>query len=117
MRRAKRLGIEEFVVLFSMKSNGDFSEDTILRAVLKNSMDKMEKVIESSLRSGDVAAKCSDTQYVVLLPDCNEESAKKVAERIVGKFKENCKYSRIELKYDLKLLETEAWLPKYNVAI
>ena len=117
MRRVKRLGISEYVVLFTMNTKGDFKEDTILRAMLKNAMDKMEGVIESSLRSGDVAAKCSDTQFVVLLPDCDKEAAEKVALRITNKFLEVCKYSRVSLSHDLKLLDTEKWLPNYNVAI
>ena len=54
--------------------------------LLNNAMDHLEGAIRLSLRKGDVAARFSAAQYVVLLPTVTFESGSKVLERIVNRF-------------------------------
>ena len=100
-RRIGRLGIAEYVLLLTVgPKNGS--------RVLSNStgvecgMETVHKLLGESLRAGDVAAKYSFNQYIVLLPACNYEAAKMVAERLKEKFRKEIGKKRIELWYDLK---------------
>lgn len=60
------------------------------------------------LRVGDVAAKYSDTQYIVLLSKCDYDVAPLVADRIVRKFKKIFSVSEeINIKYDIEPVSAE----------
>ena len=63
-------------------------------------MGNLEDAIRSSLRRGDSAARCSATQYVILLPRANYENSCMVCERILRAY--NQKYARmdVEVRYE-----------------
>ncbi|MEG0168343.1 MAG: hypothetical protein RR709_10815, partial [Ruthenibacterium sp.] len=54
--------------------------------VLSASMDQLLTVLTESLRRGDVIAKYSGAQYVLMLPSANMENSTMVLERIVATF-------------------------------
>ena len=59
-----------------------------------------EEIIRRYLRIGDVCAKYSDTQFVVLLSRVNAPIANDVANRIVNKLLEyDDNYARLEMSY------------------
>ena len=64
----------------------DFNSGIPDSKLLNNAMDHLEGAIRLSLRKGDVAARFSAAQYVVLLPTVTFESGSKVLERIVKRF-------------------------------
>ena len=64
----------------------DFNSGIPDSKLLNNAMDHLEGAIRLSLRKGDVAARFSAAQYVVLLPTVTFESGSKVLERIVNRF-------------------------------
>lgn len=49
---------------------------------LEKSMENLEEVIRTSLRRGDSAAKCTSSQYVIMLPSANYENSCMVCDRI-----------------------------------
>lgn len=85
------------VVLFSLSSsNGEVvSSDNDDIAVLG-------QAVQNSLRRGDVAARCGDAQWVVILMDANAENGDKVAERIRSIFNKTKKNSSVELTYEME---------------
>ena len=85
------------VVLFSLSSsNGEVvSSDNDDIAVLG-------QAVQNSLRRGDVAARCGDAQWVVILMDANAENGDKVAERIRSIFNKAKKNSSVELTYEME---------------
>lgn len=70
---------------------------------IKKSMERLEKVLELSLRLGDVAAKYNESQIVVLLSTCTYECCQAVADRIVANFyNANPKYQKIKIDVNLE---------------
>ena len=60
-------------------------------------------VLDRSLRIGDVAAKYSDSQFIVLLPSCPYEGGNMVAERIIRAFEQaNSRLQNVELAFNLE---------------
>lgn len=77
-RRGERSGIAIFLALISLRGkDGGTMEDKLL----KSSMDRLEKYLVSNLRKGDVIARWSENQYVLLLPGMAYEQGEMVMER------------------------------------
>lgn len=68
-------------------------------------MENLKGIICSSLRKGDVASRCSVTQYIVMLPMANYENACRVCERIIKLFERQYPHSPAELHYSVQPLE------------
>lgn len=58
---------------------------------INTAMDQILEVMKVSLRVGDVVARYSDSQYIILLPTCTKELALSVANRIVAASYDVCK--------------------------
>jgi GGDEF domain-containing protein len=54
----------------------------------------LEETIRESLRVGDVAARYSDSQFILLLPSCTRELAMLVSNRLIAKLHEKNANSR-----------------------
>ena len=72
------------------------------------STQKREKIIENlgntirgSLRRGDSAARCSATQYIIMLPRANYEDSCKVCERIFKAYFNNFSRLDVSLRYEV----------------
>ena len=76
--------------------------DKMEKFLLNNAMDRMEEVLRDSLRIGDVASRYSDTQFVVLLPTCSQESGMMVTSRILSRFSKYPDSRRIKIKSDIE---------------
>jgi GGDEF domain-containing protein len=75
---------------------------------VKQAMSGLEETIKASLRVGDVAAKYSDGQFVVLLPSTTEEQAKQVADRLVVRLYEiDDKYRKVEVRINIENVANE----------
>lgn len=101
VRRIGRLGIAEFIALFTVHKSNDIWERSSVDRGLVEGMKILEGSIRKSLRVGDVAAKYSPTQMIVLLPICTFEDGMKVAERVRKKFEHRIRDRKLELEYDL----------------
>ena len=64
-------------------------------------MANLEEVIRYSLRRGDTAARCSATQYVIMLPCANYENSCMVCDRVLRA--NYYKFSRMnaEIRYEV----------------
>lgn len=98
-RKATRLPERSWLVLFTIKNklgeNGERQQRNVSHA-----MADLEEIIRRYLRIGDVCAKYSDTQFVVLLSRVNAPIANDVANRIVNKLLEyDDNYARLEMSY------------------
>lgn len=60
--------------------------EVLPRRSLDRVMDNLQEVIRTSLRRGDVAARCSVSQFILMLPQANFENSQMVCDRIVRAF-------------------------------
>lgn len=101
-RKSIRSGLPNQMILFTIETiSGE--NDAIGLFRIKQGMEQLERVMRRILRIGDVAAKYSDSQYVLLALNCDRECGYLVANRIVGKmFEGTSKYSGIKVKIDVE---------------
>ena len=86
-RRAERLGISEYLALVTVLPVQEMKVDSqTYLALIVEAMQQLEQILGSSLRAGDVITKYSGSQYMILLPTCQYETAKMVIRRIEESF-------------------------------
>lgn len=107
-RKISRLGEAEYIMLLTLrlKENSGNSNPQMEQYVISQAMNQMEDVLKEALRIGDVAARYSDSQFVVLLPTCTFESCPAIAERILKRFQEQTKSKRVATKIDFEEVTT-----------
>ena len=105
-RRNQRLGIAEHVLMLTLYRNGGIKRDASVDSGLAEGMILLGDHLKNYLRKGDVVTRYSQTQYIVLLPGCNYESGILVAERIKKLFDKGIGKKHLELKYELKGINT-----------
>ncbi len=102
VRKSERTPVPQNLLLITFCSKINNSE-VVLRYRYEKAMESLENVLRMCLRVGDVAAKYSDTQYIILLSKCEYDLAPLVADRIVKKFKKQCQLpDTIEMKIDIE---------------
>lgn len=74
---------------------------------LEKSMDNLEEVIRSSLRRGDSVAKCTSSQYVIMLPTANYENSCMVCERIARAYNRKYPHSDTMVHYEVCPIELD----------
>ena len=101
-RAVARSGSAVHIGLLSVSGEDD-------RPLAKRSLDvcmsNLQSLVCSSLRKGDVASRCSVSQYIVLLPQANYENACRVMERIIRIFSRQYPHSPAVLHYSVQPLE------------
>lgn len=98
-RQAAREGRSVYLCLLTVSdSNGDIPSLNKLDAAMKRLLD----AINGSLRRGDVVAKYSGAQYVILLPDITYEDGTMVMERIIKQYYQANRRSILHMKYKLE---------------
>lgn len=71
----------------------------------ENAMIILEKAISKSLRRGDVATRCGNCQYVVILMNASNENGDMVAARIKSKFDELIQDEELFISYERQCIE------------
>lgn len=103
-RQAAREGRSVFLCLITVSdANGEIPSLTKLDAAMKRLLD----AINLSLRRGDVVAKYSGAQYVILLPSITYEDASMVMERIIKQYYQANRRSVLHLKYKLEQIRMD----------
>ena len=97
-RAIERTGDSIYLCLLTVRTAGGELPKT---TVMVRAMDALGKAISGSLRRGDVYARYSIAQYIVLLPTASYENGCNVMKRIVASFKKE--YTRKELVIDYSL--------------
>lgn len=75
------------------------------RRSLDRVMDNLQQLIQASLRRGDVAARCSISQFVLLLPQANYENSQMIASRITKAFVRQYPHSPAVLRASIHPLQ------------
>lgn len=95
-RFMERCGIVTHIALLSVTGKGDKKLSERKR---KGAMEGLEEQLRECLRQGDCAAKCSVSQYVLMLPQANYENSCTVCERIRKAFYRRHPHSDAEIRY------------------
>lgn len=75
------------------------------RRSLDRVMENLQEVICSNLRRGDIAARCSVSQFILLLPQANYENSGMVCRRLVKSFSRQYPHSPAQLQASIHPLE------------
>ncbi|WP_304508225.1 BTAD domain-containing putative transcriptional regulator [Anaerotignum sp.] len=78
------------------------------RRVLNRAMDALKTTVQFNVRSGDVFARYSVNQYLIMLPNTNSESANMVAQRLLKTFRREFPNIQIVLKYSIQQITPSA---------
>lgn len=103
-RRIARLGLSEYVLLMTVsfaKNVEIMGNDKFMHYHIDKAMEYLEKTLRESLRIGDVAARYSDSQYVVLLPTLDYDDSIMVTKRIISNLYKKVKTRRIQIESDI----------------
>ena len=74
----------------------------------ESAMPALEKAISKSLRRGDVATRCGNYQYVVILMDASDENGDLVAGRIKEKFINLVQDDSLSISYERQSIEKKS---------
>ena len=118
-RKTSRLKNSQCIMLLTLciKEEALPEKEQMKKFILNQAMNQMEGVIKQFLRIGDVAARYSDSQFVVLLPNCTYENCLIVSERIVKHFQDKNKGKRILVKTDFEEVMNSSSLIKISEEI
>lgn len=84
--------------------HGENGEE-LSRRSLDRVVENLQELIRTSLRRGDIAARCSVSQFVLLLPQANYENSCMVCDRIVKTFSRQYPHSPATLHVSVHALE------------
>lgn len=101
-RLVERSGDSVHLGLISIvgEDGGDLSRRSLDRVV-----DNLQEIIRINLRHGDVAARCSVSQFILLLPQANFEDSCMVCTRIVKAFNRQYPHSPAAIQFSVQPLE------------
>lgn len=98
-KRLERLGLSTYLCLITIQdSNGK----TPGLQKLDIYMNKMLSVLNLCLRTGDVVARYSGAQYILMLPCLNFENAEMVMNRILSNYKKRFRTDKVIIAYKIK---------------
>ncbi|MCL2120730.1 MAG: winged helix-turn-helix domain-containing protein [Clostridiales bacterium] len=103
-RRAARHGTSVQIALITL-SLPDGKSPTL--NLLNKTMDQVLSVLENTLRRGDVVARYSGAQYVLMLPTASYEDATMILDRIVSTFDQKNRKSFLILNYKIQQLDLD----------
>lgn len=101
-RRLQRMCLSEYILLVTLKRRKNISEAAMADKGITRGMEILEELLKKSLRIGDVVARYSLSQYIVLLPMCSYESGILVAERLRHSFDRAKGKLQMDLQYELE---------------
>lgn len=78
--------------------------EMLARRSLDPAMNNLQVLVQNNLRCGDVIARCSISQYIILLPQANYENSRMVADRLVSAFYRRYPHSPARLRYTVQPL-------------
>lgn len=78
--------------------------EMLVRRSLDPAMNNLQVLVQNNLRRGDAIARCSISQYIILLPQANYENSRMVADRLVSAFYRRYPHSPARLRYTVQPL-------------
>lgn len=104
-RAVARSGDAVHICLISIT---DHAGNVLAKRSLDCSMDNLQETICSNLRKGDIASRCSVSQFILMLPQANYENSCMVCERIIRAFNRQYPHSPAKLHFSVQPLEPNA---------
>lgn len=105
-RKNARDNKEGQLLLVTLDCGGSGLQDKVAEYRLGQAMKALQQILIESLRLGDVTAKYSKSQFIVLLQDCNYSNGVMVSNRIISNLLEkNDKYKSISVQIDIEPIE------------
>lgn len=101
-RSILRSGDTVHLALISLRSQ---KGSRLSRRSLDLAMENLRELLRRSLRRGDVAARCSLSQFILLLPQANYENSRMVCDRLARSFSRQYPHSPAELHASVHPLE------------
>lgn len=106
-RKSVRSKTPENLLLLTLEAPKNESAEVVQFRV-RQAMKGLEEVICECLRVGDVAAKYSETQFIILLPSCTKDLSLLVANRIISKlYDRNPKYKKLKVRINIEEVSTK----------
>ena len=78
--------------------------EMLARRSLDPAMNNLQVLVQNNLRRGDAIARCSISQYIILLPQADYENSRMVADRLVSAFYRRYPHSPARLRYTVQPL-------------
>ena len=103
-RSVARSGIAVHLALVSVSGK---KETELSGKRLEKIMLNLEETVRRSLRRGDAAAKCSSSQFVIMLPRANYENSCMVCERILRAYHQKHINADVEFRYEVVALQMD----------
>lgn len=100
-RMAGRSGLAIHVALLNV---GAATGGALAKRSLDRCMENLRILMCALLRRGDIVSRCTASQYILLLPNTNYESACLVMDRILQKFRKKYPHSPALLRYSIQPL-------------
>ncbi|MBQ7777966.1 MAG: bacterial transcriptional activator domain-containing protein [Oscillibacter sp.] len=101
-RALARSGDAVHICLMSATDNKD---EELSKRSLDRCMENLQDVICSNLRRGDIASRCSVSQFIFMLPQANYENSCMVCERVIRAFYRQYPHSPAKLHFAVQPLE------------
>lgn len=79
--------------------------DTLSRRSLDKVVENLQELIRTSLRRGDIVARCSVSQFIIMLPQANFENSQMICDRILRAFARQYPHSPASLSFSIHPLE------------
>lgn len=104
VRRIERLGIKEYVLLITLAVKPKLIKNnpSAENFMMKRGMAQLEDILHEALRKGDIATRCSDTQFIILLSICTYEGSIMITQRVMQKFRERKASKWISAKGEIR---------------
>jgi DNA-binding SARP family transcriptional activator len=101
-RKSARSDVEENLVLLTLYGRRELTPE-LAEYQVRRTMKGLEQTIRESLRVGDVAAKYSESQFIILLPSCTGDLAMLVANRLIANlYEKNESYRKVSVSVNLE---------------
>jgi hypothetical protein len=96
------------LILITIKT---LSEKSSSERTIQGSMLKLKDVLQYNLRVGDVITQCTPTQFALILPNCSEEDASLVMNRIKSVYNSAYPHNSILINHTIEAIEN----PTHNL--
>lgn len=106
VRKNSRLGAAEYIMLLTIEADRSIKmeNEKMVQFFINQGMENLKKTLEKVLRIGDVAARYSDSQFIILLPTCTYEGGLGVARRIINYFSKLDKGKKVKIRTEFEQL-------------
>lgn len=108
-RSLERSGRPTHVALLAVSAGGEIP---LSRSRLNRVMHQLGETIRLNTRRGDVFSRCSESQYILMLPGASYENSCMVCRRVLGAYRHTHPYTNIQLRFIVQPLTPTLRVPR-----